>query len=155
LEKLVQKSSKIMIGRCLSTKSRWNEKKTLILTYSTFAVSEDLKGQPNSVVTVVTIGGTVEGITQAVAGMSIFRANQDALLFLEPEKKTGWQTLALSQGHFKIVRNPKTGRQEAVHNLSGLQIYNPADHTVSIGETSSPVPLDQLVERIRTLVQNQ
>jgi hypothetical protein len=155
LEKMVQKSSKIVIGRCLSTESRWNEKKTLILTYSTFAVDEDLKGQSNGVITVVTIGGTVGEITQAVAGMPQFKANQEALLFLEPSKKGNWQTLALSEGHFQIIRNPKTGIQEAVHSLSGLQVYSAADHTVTREETPSRLPLSQLVERIRALMRNE
>jgi hypothetical protein len=153
LENLVQKSPKILIGRCLSTESRWNAKKTLIFTYSNFAVNENLKGQPADVVTVVTIGGTVDGITQQVAGMPLFIANQEALLFLEPSAKGNWQTLALSLGHFKIVRDPATGAQEAVHNLAGLQIYNPVDHSVTTEEIPSHVPLDQLVRRIRTLMQ--
>jgi hypothetical protein len=155
LEKMVQKSSKIVIGRFLSTESRWNDKKTLILTYSTFAIDEDLKGQSNGVITVVTIGGTVDGITQAVAGMPQFKANQGALLFLEPSGKGAWQTLALSQGHFQIIRDPKTGIQEAIHKMSGLQVYNPADHTMTTEETPSRIPLNQLVERIRTLVQTR
>jgi hypothetical protein len=46
----------------VSTESRWNEKNTLILTFSKFSVNEDLKGESGGWVTVMTVGGTVNGI---------------------------------------------------------------------------------------------
>ncbi len=152
LEDLVQKSGRIIVGKCLSTESRWNEDNTLILTTSRFVVSDALKGTPGSVVTVITVGGTLDGITQTVSGMPQFVQEEEALLFLEPSRNGNWKPLGLSQGKFRIVRNDLTGESEVVHSLSGLQLYDPATRRLSHSGKPSRAPLNQMVERIKRLV---
>jgi hypothetical protein len=153
-EELVRRSGRVILGRCLSTESRWNQENTLIFTYSKFAVSENLKGQANGFVEVMTVGGVVNGITQTVSGMPHFEVNEEALLFLEPFKKDRWQPLGLSQGKFRIEKNSQTGDKEAVLNLSGLRLYGTSSGDTSIQTHPQRVPLDRLVEAIKHLVGN-
>src|SRR5262245_49019640 len=82
LEEMTRRSNRIVVGRCISTDSRWNEKNTLILTFSKFSVSEDLKGKSGGWITVMTVGGTVNGVTQTVVGTPQFAADQEVVLFL-------------------------------------------------------------------------
>jgi len=152
LEDLVQKAQKIIVGRCLSTESRWNEKSTLILTYSKFAVGENLKSHSNGSLTVVTVGGSVGGITQTVSGMPQFVPNEEAVLFLEPSKDHHWQIVGLSQGKFQIVKDLRTGYKEVIHSLSGLQLYDTSTHTLSSQAKPYRVPLDDLIVGIKNLI---
>jgi hypothetical protein len=152
LEDLVQKSGRIIVGKCFSTESHWNENNTLILTTSRFLVSEPLKGTRDSFVTVITVGGTLNGITQTVSGMPEFVPEEEVLLFLEPSRNSNWKPLGLSQGKFRILRNRVTGEAEVIHSLSGLQLYDPVTRRLSHSEKPSRAPLNQMVERIKRLV---
>jgi hypothetical protein len=152
LEDLVHKAGGILIAKCLSTQSRWNDQNTLILTTSRFAVSERLKGSSNGFVEVVTVGGTLDGVTQTVSGMPEFRPEEEVLLFLEPSKNGNWQPLGMSQGKFRIVKNQLTGESEVVHAVSGLQLYDPVTRSLSSQTKPSRAPLRPFIERIRNLI---
>jgi hypothetical protein len=154
LDDLVQKSTRIVVGKCLSRESRWNERNTLILTTTRFAVSEPLKGSKDGFVEVVTVGGTLDGITQTVSGMPAFEPEEEVLLFLEPSKSGQWQTLGLSQGKFRVVRNRLTGEEELIHSLSGLELYDPASRSLSQQEKPTRTRLKPMVERIRRMVRD-
>jgi len=155
LEELAQRSQKIVVGRCLSTESRWNEKNTLILTFSHFAVSEDLKGQSNGSVTVMTVGGSLNGITQTVSGSPQFSVGEEAVLFLEPTKLNHWQPVGLSQGKFLIVKNSRSGEKEVVNNLTGLELYDTSARTLSVQQRSNRMPLESFLARVRILSRAQ
>ena len=151
LEDLVHKSSRIVVGTCVSTESRWNGKNTLILTTSTVEISDQIKGETDGVIRVVTVGGTINGITQTVSGMPQFESGEEVILFLEPSKNTGWQPLGLAQGKLRITKNRITGEKEVFHSLSGLQLYDPSTHTISTQERPALVPLRLMMERIKRL----
>ena len=154
LDDLVQKSGRIVVGKCIARESRWNDRNTLILTTARIAVSEPLKGSSDGFVNVVTVGGTLDGITQTVSGMPVFEPEEEVLLFLEPSKNGHWQPLGMSQGKFRILRNRQTGEQEVIHSLSGLDLYDPANRSLSQQEKPSRAPLKPMVERIRRMVRN-
>jgi len=154
LDDLVQKSGRIIVGKCISHESRWNDRNTLILTTARFVVSESLKGSSDGFVNVVTVGGTLDGITQTVSGMPAFEPEEEVLLFLEPSKNGHWQPLGMSQGKFRILRNRQTGEQEVVHSLSGLELYDPSSRSLSQQGKPSRAPLKPMVERIRRMVRN-
>ncbi|MCI0420933.1 MAG: hypothetical protein L0387_00865 [Acidobacteria bacterium] len=152
LDDLVQKSSRIIVGKCLSRESRWNDRNTIILTTVRIAVSEPLKGSSDGFINVVTVGGTLDGITQTVSGMPVFEPEEEVLLFLEPSKNGHWQPLGLSQGKFRILRNRQTGEEDVIHSLSGLELYDPASRTLSHQDKPSRTLLKPMVERIRRMV---
>ena len=154
LDDLVQKSGRIIVGKCISRESRWNDRNTLILTTARFVVSEPLKGSSDGFVDVVTVGGTLDGITQTVSGMPVFEPEEEVLLFLEPSKNGAWQPLGMSQGKFRILRNRQTGEQEVVHSLSGLELYDPSSRSLSQQERPSRALLKPMVEKIRKMVRN-
>ena len=152
LDDLVQKSGRIIVGKCISRESRWNDRHTLILTAARFAVSEPIKGSSDTFVDVVTVGGTLDGFTQTVSGMPVFEPEEQVLLFLEPSKNGQWQPLGLSQGKFRILRNRQTGEEEVFHSLSGLDLYDPAGRNLSQEEKPSRAPLKPMLEKIRRMV---
>jgi hypothetical protein len=155
LEEMTRRSKRIVVGRCISTESRWNGKNTLILTFSKFSVSEDLKGESGGSITVMTVGGTVNGVTQTVSGTPQFAADEEVVLFLEGTKSSQWQPVGLSQGRFRILRESGTGQQEVVHDLSGLELYDTSTRAAAGPQKPHRMPLEIFLARVRNLVQTQ
>ncbi|MEW5978067.1 MAG: hypothetical protein AB1898_19910 [Acidobacteriota bacterium] len=152
LEELVQKSNRIVQGQCLSTESRWTADHRLVLTRSRFAVTEDLKGKSGGFITVITVGGTVDNITQTVSGMPEFRTHEEVVLFLEPAKSGGWQPLGLAQGKYRIVRDSQSGQDEVIQSLGGLTLYDPSRRAISTDSSLRRAPLSAFKEEIKRLL---
>lgn len=72
-------------GTVTGVESRWNEENTGIFTYSDFTATTYIKGAPLSANTfqIVTPGGTVGDITQAVEDQPIFHEGKRVRLYLE------------------------------------------------------------------------
>ena len=79
----------IVEGTVTGVESRWNEENTGIYTYTDFNVATYIKGAPLPVNTfqIVTPGGTVGDITQAVEDQSIF--HEDRMVRLSLQKVNG------------------------------------------------------------------
>ena len=75
----------IVEGTVTGVESRWNEENTGIFTYSDFAVSSYIKGTPIPInnFRIVTTGGTVGDITQAVEDQPFFHVGRKVRLYLE------------------------------------------------------------------------
>jgi hypothetical protein len=78
-------SDYIVEGTVTGVESRWNEENTGIFTYSDFIVTAYIKGAPfpTNTVQIVTPGGTVGDITQAVEDQPIFHEGRRVRLYLE------------------------------------------------------------------------
>ena len=151
LEQMVRGSQRIILGRCLSQETYWNKTRTRILTATRFAVTEDLKGDSRGVATVVTVGGTMDGLTQVVSGTPKFRENEEVLLFLEAGKGSYWILMGLSQGMFRIATD-RRGMKVAYHGSSGLHLVSASAETSAQTPIPTRVELDRLLSRIRQLV---
>ena len=75
----------IVEGKITNVESRWNEDQTGIFTYSNLTADLYIKGSPLSTnnFQVVTPGGTVGDITQAVEDQPIFHEGRRVRLYLE------------------------------------------------------------------------
>lgn len=153
LEQMVRKSHRIILGRCVSRETYWNKTRTRILTATRFAVAEDLKGESRGTATVVTVGGTLDGLTLLVSGTPRFRENEEVLLFLEAGKSGHWILMGLSQGMFRIAADPQ-GVRMARHAPSGLQLIPASPESSSPTPIPARVELNRLLNRIRQLAGN-
>ena len=151
LEQMVHGSQRIMLGRCVSRQTYWNKNRTRIYTATRFEVTEDLKGESRRTATVVTVGGTIDGMTLVVSGTPQFREQEEVLLFLEAGKSGNWILMGLSQGMFRITAD-RGGVKTAHHASSGLHLIPGSPES----STQTPIPnrveLDRLLSRIRQLV---
>ena len=153
LEQMVRGSHGIMLGRCVSQETYWNKSRTRIYTATRFAVTEDLKGGSGKSATVVTVGGTIDGMTLAVSGTPSFRDNEEVLLFLEAGKSGNWILMGLSQGLFRIT-DDRRGVRTAHHAASGLHLIPTSPQSSSQTAIPARVELPRLLHRIRQLVAN-
>jgi hypothetical protein len=97
----VENAAAIVVGKCVAQRSEWDAGHKTILTYSTFQVDKTLKGQPAQQVTIVTPGGTVDNITQAVIGVPKFRDGEENVVFVR-NTPSGPTVLYLEQGNYKV-----------------------------------------------------
>ena len=151
LEQMVRGAHRIMLGRRVSQETYWNKNRTRIYTATRFAVSEDLKGEFRGTATVVTVGGTIDGMTLVVSGTPSFREREEVLLFLEAGKSGNWVLMGLSQGMFRITAD-HLGVRTARHASSGLHLIPGSPESSSQTPIPNRVELDRLLSRIRQLV---
>lgn len=119
LDDLVSKAETIVVGRVVDSHASWTKDGKLILTQTTVAVQEQLKGNPAKTITVTTVGGQVGKTILHVSGMAAFQQDETAVIFLE--RSGAYSTvLGLSQGKFS-VRNG-----EVANTLDGLSFSSAA-----------------------------
>jgi hypothetical protein len=98
----VENAAGIIIGECVAQRSQWDAARNWILTYSTFRIEKTLKGMPAQEITIVTPGGTVDGIAQEIIGVPRFREGEKHALFVR-NSQAGPTVLYLEQGDYKVL----------------------------------------------------
>ena len=82
---LVEKADYVIEGVVESSKSKWNEQKTLIFTYTNILIQKYLKGTPfeENKLQIITPGGEVEGIGQSVEDQPIFHQGKKVRIYFQ------------------------------------------------------------------------
>ena len=147
---LIQEAAIIVTGRCTQLQSQWVDRD--LVTLATISVSEVLKGQSGSQVTVVLPGG-IDSKRKFPVAMSYPAApeilqQENVLLFLMPETRVGngYAVVGFSQGKFTLAENA-TGQKVATQDLRGLNLQNRAG-AVSRGAIKT-LSLDSLRQKIQ------
>jgi hypothetical protein len=124
LEQLSQAATVVVRGRIVAQQSGWNQAHTQILTQTTVEVIESVKGVPPSPLVMEQVGGTVGNVHVRVAGTVFFHPQEDFYLFLEPARGESrcFLLVGMLQGAYRIVRDPKSGREHVVNPLSGFDL---------------------------------
>jgi hypothetical protein len=153
---MIQEAQLILTGRCTHVESRWVGRD--LVTLATIAVSESLKGQAGSAVTVVIPGGVDSKrpipIAMTFPAAPTIQLKEDVLLFLTPEDQVagGFAIIGFSQGKLTLAQDP-TGRTLASQNLSGLSLMS-RKGTVSPGMAKT-ISIPELRQQIRDLAGDQ
>lgn len=145
---LINEAAVIVTGRCTSLHSQWLDRD--LVTVATISVSEVLKGNAGSEVTVVLPGG-IDSNRRIPIAMSYPAApeiyqQENVLLFLVPEDRvaSGYAIAGWSQGKFSLSTDKKMASQD----LSGLNLLQGRDGRVSRG-SGKTLQLDRLRSKIR------
>jgi len=122
LEQLSQASSAVVRGRVVSQESRWNSARTTIVTYTTIAVEQTLKGLPPGTLVIEQPGGAVGNIRVRVPGTMAFESQARYFLFLEPamEGSPSYRLVGMVQGAYRVFRDSRTGEERVLRPLGGL-----------------------------------
>jgi hypothetical protein len=135
----------VVAGKVSGTESFWNEKRTKIFTRIDVAVDASYKGAAPAVVSLLQLGGTVDGVRTTVDGAVQWRGGEEVLLFLEPYTKGTYQVTGLSQGKFRIERDETTGAALVSRPaLTGVKLVA-AQGTISPGAAVEKVPLERFI----------
>lgn len=127
VEKLTGLSTHVVDATAMSSRAQWNTDHTLIFTYTRFSVQRALKGQAPGIVLVRQLGGTVDGITQKVAGVRQWRPGDEAVLFLRPSSvgDGAMVVTGLMQGNF-LVRRASDGTKYVSNGMPRLRQFQAA-----------------------------
>lgn len=140
IEELSLRSQMIIQGVVRGSRSFWTADRKLILTATTFEVTESIKGQAVRIVEVTTVGGQVDDTVLHVSGMPSFTAGENVVLFME---RSGIYTtvFGLGQGKFTISNNA------VVNSVADLNFADGAP------PRETRMPLQSFKNAIRTAIQ--
>ncbi len=126
---VMNESKHIVLAEVSSTVSHWNEQKTRIYTYSEIRVLEDWKGNSPSTITLITEGGTVDGMDHIFSDRIDLAIDEQIVLLLQevPKHWKGIQrhenTFAVTaslQGIYRINKNDFSV-QDPFHRFKNLE----------------------------------
>lgn len=140
LDQLVQASTVIARGHVLSQESLWTPDHRRIITLTTFAVAQALKGSPSATLVVQQLGGTVGNIRLHVSGNPRFHTDTDYLLFLENARvdASKYLVVGMMQGAYRIFRD-QTTREERVISPVMSYLMGPAHGAPKPSELTMPL----------------
>src|SRR6266700_3066844 len=159
---LTKRADHIAVADVVSVKSEWDQGHKKIHTTIDLSVVESWKGgaQPASHITVVQPGGTVGDIAMVVFGLSQFVPGERALFFLRGQA-TGAAVVGMAQGKRQMHREIPTGKwiidRADYSGLGRVPLKTPASGVTvtaspAIDDGAAPQPLDDMRERIRTIL---
>lgn len=150
---LVDLSDRIVVADVVSVKSAWDDAHRTILSTVELAVGETWKGSvsPTRRISVVQVGGKVDGIVMFVPGQSQFQPAERAVLFLRgPEH--GSRVVGLGQGKRPLRFDTATrawmvdgGDRSAAFHIDGLG-------RLTAAAPEPAVVLESLRQQVRALV---
>jgi hypothetical protein len=151
-----QSSSTVVHGAVLSTSSRWNADRTMIVTDVRVRVLDAIKGGPGGEITVTQPGGQIGKLRTDVAGATAFLPGEEAVLFLVPGPDGDLYLNGLAGGRLEVTEDPRTGAKtvrgvprEAMGALGGPGVLPGA-----AGPEGGSLPLGMFLDGMRRLVRD-
>ena len=155
VQDMVAQSDVIAVGNCVETKSVWIDRS--LVTLATVSVTENLKGNESSNITVALPGGvdvnrkipvamTYPGAPQMTPGENVF-----LFLTASDEVPGGYTVAGFSQGKFSIVTDDE-GEQMVSRDLRQTSLKS--DNGIHRG-SSNTIPLSKLKDEVRGYLKNQ
>jgi hypothetical protein len=122
LEQMTQRAARIFSGRCIETRVVFDAALGRDVRVATFRVHRAVKGVTGDTVTVRTLA--VEGNdADAAAGVPVYRAGDEVVLFLYGESASGLSaTVGLGQGRFRVLAD-KQGRSLALNDFGNRNLF--------------------------------
>jgi hypothetical protein len=105
----VEHADAIVLGRCTDTQTRWDDDHRFILTYAKFQVEQSVKGAPVREVTVVTPGGSIDGLHQSSVGITPFDKGDERVIFVK-NTRLGPTVLYFDQGTYDVANDARGER---------------------------------------------
>jgi hypothetical protein len=124
IDDMSQSADAIVSGRCTNSQSAWMDGS--LVTLAKISVSEVLKGQVGSEITVVLPGGIDSNrpvpIAMTFPAAPEIQVGENTLLFLVGEEVQGYGVVGFSQGKFTVVED--SGAKMVTQDLSALNLHN-------------------------------
>ncbi|MGO8819066.1 MAG: hypothetical protein ACLQVG_30870 [Terriglobia bacterium] len=150
MDQLTQSASDIVRAHVVEQASGWNAARTQIVTITTFAVSQTLKGNASPTVQVRQLGGKVGNITVSVPGDISFRPQREYILFLEPAGGSpNYNVVGMAQGAYPVYQDPISHDERVVLPPGQSQIQRVMSGG---GRPAGTVPLLGFNKYVATLV---
>lgn len=154
VQDMVNQSDVIAIGNCVETRTVWVDR--TLVTLATVSISESLKGNQGSTITVALPGGVDANrqvpIAMTYPGAPQITPGENVFLFLTAtgEVAGSYTVAGFSQGKFSIITD-EDGTQVVSRDLRQTSLKS--DNGVRRGQNSM-IPLDTLKNEVRGYLKN-
>ena len=120
VEDLARLATEVIHGEVISTKTYWDDAHKNILTGVRVQVSDCYKGKSTrgATVSLVQLGGTLDGLTMDYSGRPTFRVGENLVVFARPNQRNELLVVGLKQGKLAVRNN------EAVRELNGVSFVD-------------------------------
>lgn len=152
LDELTSAAHVVARGKCLSSEARMDG--GYIWTFSTFEVSETLKGNAGRQITVRLLGGKVGHMKSTVDGVPQFQPGEDVFLFLEPTREGDLTVTSWVQGTFRVRADPQTGKESVTQDSAAHAVYDPTTRQFKASGVRH-MPVETFRLRVREAVERQ
>jgi len=108
LQQLSSAAELIFHGTAISNEVRLDEVSGRVATFTTFAVTDVIKGVAGDTHTIKQIGGQLPGsrVRQIIRGVPRFSVGAEYVVFLPPASSLGFSSpIGLSQGRFRVLQH--------------------------------------------------
>lgn len=149
LDEMIASSAIAFEGTCVENRTERDPGTNFVVTYTTFAVREALKGEVAMTHVIKQIGGRLPDGTSDfnIQGVPKFTPGEEYVVFLAGVSSAGFSSpIGLSQGKFTVVRGP-----------SGAKVTNGRDFrdmTRNIASQQAPKALVQKLQQAAGPVRN-
>jgi hypothetical protein len=126
LDELAKAASTVARVRCIGNETRVEY--GTVWTITTFEVTEVLKGSAPRRITVRLVGGRHQDLYVKVEGVPRFGLDEEAYLFLEPNRLGEFTVTSWTQGTFR-VRRIGTGVEQVTQDTGGLAVFDSQTRT--------------------------
>jgi hypothetical protein len=149
MQQLAQASSDIVQAHVVNQVSEWNTAHTQIVTITTLAVSQTLKGNVPATIQVRQLGGTVGNLTVSVPGDVAFRPQGEYVLFLEPADGSNYHVVGMTQGAYPVYQDSTSHEERVVLPFNQTPIQSLVEGG---GNPAGTVPLLGFHKYVATMV---
>lgn len=146
LDEVIDRSTTAFEGTCTENHTERDSVTGFVVTYTTFAVHDVLKGSVGPTHTIKQIGGTLPNATAAyrVPGIPKFTVGEDYVVFLAGVSSAGFSSpLGLGQGTFEIRNTPAGARVTNGRDFRDLTVRMtaslPTQAKAKIAQSQAPV----------------
>lgn len=108
LPELHRQASHIVFAECINNQVEIDTQTNMVVTYTTFAVIEHIKGNREQTFTIKQAGGNMpnNSASFSIPGVPSFRQNEKYLLFIPPKSQLGFSSpVGLIQGAFQTTED--------------------------------------------------
>lgn len=148
LEEMIQKSTEIVRGRILS--SRTALRGPVVYTFVQVQVEDRWKGPPAARVEVAVPGGDYGHLQQSFSGAPVLEPGGEYLLFLWTGRSGVTQVIGLSQGVFEVKRAPDGSM--IVERPASREVVLEAGTGRRIQDLAVSMPLEEVRSRVRQVL---
>jgi hypothetical protein len=152
LDELTRAAQVVARGRCVASEARLEG--GYIWTFTTFEVSETLKGSAARQISVRLLGGKVGHMKSTVDGVPQFRPGEDVFLFLEPTGDGDLSVTSWVQGTFRVRRDSETGQESVTQDSAAHAVFDPVTRQFKTGGVRN-MPVEMFRLRVREAVERQ
>jgi hypothetical protein len=160
LQQVVSAAGTIFSGKVVKVWSERDPDSGFIVTYSTVAVRDAVRGVTGGSFTFKQYGGSYNGLNIYLADMSYFSEGEEVVAFLYPASVLGLTSpIGAGEGKLAIRRDPQSGKEIVFGKFFGAKMVEPSVNKANPSEwmTSAPAPImeyDRFISLVRELAQN-